>query len=163
MVNNQYDIDEAAQLSGLAAQTLRKYTTGGCSTLVRGRDFVVVRRSRFGRIDRKLLFSRRGMERIISRDFVSMSHQPARRVPDRDRSIIDRWIDECLSVNLGSPRTVEGGRRRFQYRIAQLARALMQHPCDVPACICKCHRLVYNAYRVEPRPEMDSSTSPGTA
>jgi len=113
MVDNQYEIDEATQLSDLAAQTLRKYTTGECSTLVRGRDFVVVRRNRFGRIDRKLLFSHRGMERIISRDFVSMSHQPTRREPDRDRSIIDRWIDECLSVNLGSPRTVESERRRF--------------------------------------------------
>jgi hypothetical protein len=134
MIRGLYEVDEVAQLVGLSPRTVRIYATR--TTLVRGRDFLTLRRVRFGRYQNRLLFTRRGVDRLAQRDFVRLDRAQRPGHPD-----IIRWAKECEAVNPGSPRRRDGKDRRRQLRIARLAFYLITHPCIVRGCICACHHV----------------------
>jgi hypothetical protein len=155
MIHGLYTLEEVAQLSGLKISTLKVYAMRGNSTLVRGRDFTTLRRYRFGRCQHKIVFTKKGVERLIARDFRRLTD--AKIKPTRkEREILDRLYREVCGVNLGSPNTIEGKLRRKQLRMVELARFLEKNSCSITGCGCICHSLVDGEYPVI----LDANASP---
>lgn len=140
MIHGMYEVDEAAALVGLAPRTLRLYTSGRATSLVRGRDFTVLRRRHFGRVRARLLITRRGLERILARDYVRI-HPADRRVSP---SILDRMHDDIAKV--WPTKNLNGRIRQREARFIALARALRDYPCQSETCKCRCHSLAYGVY-----------------
>lgn len=147
MIRGLYEVHEVAQLTGLAPRTLRNYTY--CTTLVRGRDFTVLRRYAFGRANHRIVFTKRGVDRIAARDFLRI-HPVNRRVTS---DILARMAAEAATVRLGTPTSIEGRLRRKQARIIALAQYLESHPCPSLACACLCHRFPRAGNQVASRTE----------
>jgi hypothetical protein len=144
-----YEIEEVANLAGLKASSVREYCGFGKTTLVRGRDYAVLRRYSFGRLNRKLVITKRGLDRIIARDF-SRLYGIGRKPSPETREIISRLIEEAEAVNPCNPGTYEAGVRQRQLRALRLAYYLVTNPCRQPGCICPCHSPVGGHYQVDP-------------
>lgn len=142
-----YEVDEVAQLTGLTPGTVRNYANR--TSLVRGRDFTTLRRSRFGRVQHKLVFTKQGLLRIATRAFVRLD-RAARRPSPRYRFELEHWLAECESVRPATFKSLEGRLRRKQLGRARLAVYLDTHPCRIPCCRCVCHAVANGIYRVEP-------------
>jgi hypothetical protein len=154
MIHGLYTLEEASQLSGLKLNTLKLYSHGGNSTLVRGRDFTTLRRYRFGRCQHKTVFTKQGVERLIARDYAAI--KPAdRETPPKAREIIARLHREARGINPGSPNTIEGKLRRRQLRMIRLAVHVEKYPCRNVGCLCLCHSLADGIYPVQ----IDARTS----
>jgi hypothetical protein len=140
-----YEVDEVAGLSGLSPSTVRAYCRPGATTLVRGRDFTVLRRYLFGRAQQKLVFTRRGLDRLTTHDYLRI-HPANRKVKPAAAAIIARMAQEAAAARPGSPRSVEGRMRRRQSRIIALAQFLEANPCHVQKCSCACHAVAGRIY-----------------
>lgn len=136
MLQGWYEVDEVAQLTGLKPSSIRRYAHE--TTLIRGVDFTTRRRYRFGRQNQKLVFSKRGLERILTRDFDRLTIRKTAPRPVRD--IIEHLQQSSLRMKrLGAPQSLEGILRRRQINLLRLARWLLMHPCRTEACHCACH------------------------
>ena len=161
MIRSLHEVDEVANLSGLKPSSVRAYCQFGSTTLVRGRDYTVLSRYRFGHLNRKLVITKRGLDRIVSRDFTRL--YPITRKPSpQTREIIRRLIGEASAVNPCNPGTYEASVRQRQLRALRLAYYLVTNPCHQKSCVCPCHSAVGGHYQVEPanRNSNDHGTTP---
>jgi len=162
MIHGFYTLEEASQLSGLKVTTLKLYSNGGNSTLVRGRDYTVLRRYRFGRCQHKTVFTKRGVERLIARGYAALKPADRKTLPQA-REIIARLHREARAVNPASPHTLEGRLRRRQLRMISLAVHLDKYPCVNVGCQCRCHSLADGIYPVQSDSRTSTSHIPSAA
>ncbi len=147
-----YEVREAAQLTGLSLSTVGQYCSRA-TTLVRGRDYIVLRHARFGQVRNKLVITKLGLLRIATYDFRRLDRAQRRDpLPEPRRSIIERWWQECedAGVGNGKPQNLDARMKRKQLWTARLAKALLDHPCRQQGCLCQCHVLANGCYKVRP-------------
>jgi hypothetical protein len=129
--NHHYSAEEAAELSGLALGTIRKYCRG-YSDLVRGKDFYV---HRFGPARRKLYLTERGLFRLTARAY--RSYPSGGGLSGYRPSSLD--FEDLPERYDGF--SVEEFTQRWRQMIQLITQRYQEHPCAVPQCPCMVHRL----------------------
>ena len=134
---------ETSELTGLAVATLRNYARSRQSSLVRGSDYTVKRSYRFHHMHRELLFSERGIRRLILLDY-RVFHWYNRPVPTSQRRLSRHADGQGNPVLSG----LETTRFPEHINIEDLNRAVRQilaHPCADTNCHCVNHLVLPKA------------------
>jgi hypothetical protein len=138
MIRGFYEINEVADAAGLSPEYVRNISSRGMSTLVRGPDFFTYRWRCFNYVRARVLFTKRGLLRVVTRDFKKVSPRPTPKI-----DFAQRWVDERLASNLGAQASRDSQDRHRRWHDAELAvRLNRSSPCMVPGCACVYHRLV---------------------
>lgn len=127
MARERYTSQEAADIVGLSAQTLKQYAY--VTDLVRGEDFYI---HRFARFRRKMYWTARGLARLKTRSY---------RVRDcREYEPAPVYNESALPGRYWKSSGQEAAARlRSTARIVY--GKYLETPCAVPNCPCMTHRL----------------------
>jgi hypothetical protein len=140
-----FNVPQASDLTGLSQTTLRNYTRSDQSDLVANVDFCIRRSRAYAWQRRHLLFSERGIKRLLSGDYHvhRWANRPLPRRVDQQGEVGDRsvrtGVDTLIFPEHSTPRQRATLAREFVTRAVQ---EMIRRPCAVSGCHCVCHDLL---------------------